>query len=396
MAWRTTSVEDQRKLFIKIYLETQEPITDLCGQFGISRKTAYKWIDRFKEEGPNGLKDRRRVRHSQLETNQELVDIVLSTKEQKNYWGPKKILGYLVNNYPEKDWPSATTIGNILQRNGYQKAREIRRRMPARTNPFFECLKPNDLWSIDFKGWFQTKEGIKCDPLTLSDAHSRFLLHCSKIPQGTVEYVWDILDKSFYQYGLPKVIRHDNGPPFATCGAGRLSRLSIKIIKAGVIPEWIDPGKPYQNGRHERMHRTLKAEGIFPLELTLKEQQIKFREFQQYFNFERPHESLGQKTPASIYVPSERQWTGKLRSPEYDNDWKVLRVRSSGQISWLGEAIFISKALENENVGVRENEDGDWEVNYGGVNLGVINKDRQLVYPYRETRAKRLYIERVY
>lgn len=396
MAWRVTNVEDQRKLFIETYFENKETISGLCEEFGISRKTAYKWLARFKEEGSTGLKDRRRARHSQIKTCEELVEQVLTIKKKRIKWGPKKILGHLENTSPDKSWPSATTIGNILQRNGYQKIREIRKRMPARKNPLFGCLKPNDLWSIDFKGWFQTKEGIKCDPLTLTDAHSRFLLHCSKIPQGTAEYVWEVLEKSFYQYGLPKAIRHDNGPPFATCGAGRLSKLSIKIIKAGVIPEWIDPGKPYQNGRHERMHRTLKAEGIFPLELTLKEQQIKFREFQHYFNFERPHESLGQKTPGSIYTHSEKLWSGKFQSPEYDSNWKVLRVRSSGQIGWLGDSIFISKALEDEYVGVKENDDGDWEVNYGPVNLGVINQERQLVYPYRETRVKRQYVEIVY
>lgn len=396
MAWRITNVEDQRKLFVETYLENQETITELSQQFNISRKTAYKWIERFQEDGAKGLKDRRRVRHTQIMTEEEVVEQILAIKKKRVSWGPKKILGHLEKISSEKNWPSATTIGNILQRQGYQKTRELRRRMPARESPLSECLKPNALWTIDFKGWFKTKDGIKCDPLTLSDAHSRFLLHCSKIPQGTAEYVWEVLEKSFYQYGLPKAIRHDNGPPFATCGAGRLSQLSIKIIKAGVVPEWIDPGKPYQNGRHERMHRTLKAEGIFPLELTLKEQQIKFREFQHYFNYERPHESLGQKTPSSVYTPSERPWNGKLQSPEYSSDWKILRVRSSGQIGWLGCSIFISKALENEYVGVRENDDGDWEVNYGPVKLGFINQKRELIYPIRETRAKRLYAERVY
>lgn len=396
MAWRITNVEDQRKLFINAYLENQETISGLCELFGVSRKTGYKWIERFEEEGLGGLKDRRRARHNQIRICDELVEKVLAVKKARNQWGPKKILGYLEGKNQNQNWPSATTIGNILQRHGYQKTREIRKRMPARKNPLAECLKPNDLWSIDFKGWFQTKDGIKCDPLTVTDAHSRFLLHCSKLPQGTVEYVWEVLEKNFYKYGLPIAIRHDNGPPFATCGAGRLSKLSIKIIKAGVIPEWIDPGKPYQNGRHERMHRTLKAEGVFPLQLTLTEQQIKFHEFQNYFNHERPHESLGQKTPGSIYAPSERQWHGKLKSPEYSSEWKVLPVRSSGQISWLGASIFISKSLENEYVGVKENEDGDWVVNYGPVNLGFINQERRLIYPIRETRVKRLYTEKVY
>lgn len=279
MPWRVSDVEDQRKLFIKCHLDGEVSIAHLCKEFMISRKTAYKWIERFQKHSYAGLKDQPRARQNQIQTDQELVQLILNIKNKRMTWGPKKILGFLSNQEPEKEWPSATTIGNILLKNGFQKTRELKKRLPARRNVFSECHKPNDIWSIDFKGWFKTKEGIKCDPLTLTDAYSRFLLHCSKLPLGTTEYVWDVLEKSFYQYGLPTYLRHDNGPPFAACGAGRLSRLSVSIIKAGVIPEWIDPGKPYQNGRHERMHRTLKAEGIIPLKLTLKEQQIKFSEF---------------------------------------------------------------------------------------------------------------------
>jgi len=396
MAWRVTNVEDQRKLFINYFLQEEMSFTELCRDFGISRKTGYKWVERFESDSYEGLKDHCRARQSQIKTDDALEQTILHIKSKRMTWGPKKILGFLMQKEPEKAWPSATTIGNILLRNGFQKTRETRKRLPERRELFSSCGQPNDLWSIDFKGWFKTKDGVKCDPLTITDSYSRFLLHCSKLPLGTMEYVWGVLEKKFYEYGLPTYIRHDNGPPFAACVAGRLSRLSINLVKAGVIPEWIDPGKPYQNGRHERMHRTLKAEGIMPEKLTLKEQQLKFSEFQHYFNFERPHESLGQKTPGSMYCASSRKWNGLLKSPIYDEGWQVVRVRSSGQIGWRGDEVFVSKTLVDEPLGLRENEEGDWEVSYGPVSLGTISKEGQLEYPIRKLRVKRTYKERIY
>lgn len=396
MAWRTTSVEDEKKLLINSYLDGHFSLALICRELGISRKTAYKWIQRFENQGYEGLNDRSRARQSQVKTDSELEGAVLKIKKEREGWGPKKILGHLETHHSEKKWPSASTVGNILLRNGFQKTREIKKRLPKREEILSHCTKPNDLWSIDFKGWFKTKDGVKCDPLTISDGHTRFLLYCSKLPLGTAEYVWRALEKVFYEYGLPTYLRHDNGPPFATCGVGRLSPLSIKLIKAGVIPEWIDPGKPYQNGRHERMHRTLKAEAVFPMKLTLQEQEIKFGEFLHYFNFIRPHESLGQKTPGSIYSASPRQWDGILKSPEYDTGWQTVRVSKGGQITWRGDGVFISKTLESEYLGLKENEEGDWELYYGPVKLGIITREGKLDYSMRQLRIKRAYKERVY
>jgi hypothetical protein len=211
-----------------------------------------------------------------------------------------------------------------------------------------------------------------------------------------MEYVWEVLTKAFSEYGLPIYLRHDNGPPFATSGAGRLSRLSVRLIKAGIIPEWIEPGKPYQNARHERMHLTLKTEGVFPLELTLKEQQLKFLDFLHYFNHERPHEALGQKTPASLYVPSGKKWTGKLQNPEYASDYQVRRLRGLGQLAWYGKDIYIGKALKNEYVGIKEDEDGEWAVYFGPIFLGVINSEKEFIQPTDKKRMKRSYQCRVY
>lgn len=396
MIWRTAKVEDQRKEFISAYLENTVSTSALCREFNISRKTAYKWISRFEENGFDGLVDRSRAPSIQPnKTSDELIEKILAVKNWQEKWGPKKILGFLENENILQ-LPSATTIGKILDEHGLVIPRKYRKRFPAKSAPLSHCEEPNDVWSIDFKGWFKTKDNVKCDPLTLTDAYSRYLLYCSKIPLNTTEYVWNVLVKSFREYGLPKYLRHDNGPPFATCGAGRLSRLSVNLIKSGVIPEWIEPGKPYQNGRHERMHLTLKQEAAFPSVLTLKEQQMKLIEFQQYFNFDRPHEALGQKTPSSKYKPSSRVWNEKERSVEYSDDFRVVRVRRSGQIGWRGGELFIGKTLQDEFVGLKEHENEDWGVYYGPVLLGYITDDNQLVHPMRKIRSLTRYRERVY
>ena len=329
-------------------------------------------------------------------TNERLEQQILEVKHRYPTWGPKKILAVLRTNYPEERWPSDTTIGNILSRHGLVESRKYRKRMPAKTDPLSHCHAPNDVWCIDFKGWFLTKERLKCEPLTISDAHSRYLFYCSKLQSGKESDVWDVLNMLFYENGLPKFLRHDNGPPFATTGAGRLSRLSIKLIKAGVIPEWIDPGKPYQNSRHERMHRTLKAEGIIPLQLTIEEQQIKFKDFIQYFNFERPHEAIGQKYPGNVYIPSNRHWNGDFRSPEYDNTYLVKRVRERGQLSLNGVDIYIGKTLRDEFVGLKEDDNGDFSVHYGPVFLGIITPDGAFTTPSEVHRKRNGYKTRCY
>ena len=397
MAWRVSNVIDQRKEFINEFLRNEFSLADLCRRFEISRKCGYKWIQRFQEEGYDGLKDRSRApHHIPGETSEDMVRKILEVKNFYRKWGPKKIYAFFQNNGDYEDLPSTTTIGKILDKNGLVIPRKTRRRLPSKTDPLSHCTKPNDVWCVDFKGWFKTKEGIKCDPLTVTDAYSRFLLYCRKLPLNTVEYVWDALKKSFCENGLPLYLRHDNGPPFATCGAGRLSRLSVKLIKAGVIPEWIDPGKPQQNGRHERMHLTLKQECVLPGKLTLKEQQMRFKEFQQYFNFERPHEALNQKPPGSVYVPSDRIWRGKFRAPEYTENCIVIRVRDRGQIAWKSSDIYIGKALKGENIAVKESKTGELMVYFGPVLLGYIENDENFTFPKINNRKKGKYKIRFY
>jgi putative transposase len=397
MAWRINKVEIQREDFITACMENVQTFSDLCIEFGISRKTGYKWLERFNGEGINGLKDRSRARHTQaLKTTEEQIEEILNLKIKYSKWGPKKIAAILKQIDSSKSWPSATTIGKILDEHNLIMPRKYRRRFPAKDTTLSHCQKPNDVWCIDFKGWFKTKDNVKCDPLTITDAHSRYILYCRKLGMNNSDEVWEVLEKVFHENGLPWYLRHDNGPPFATNGAGRLSRLSIKLIKAGITPEWIEPGKPYQNGRHERMHLTLKQEGIYPLKLSINEQQMKFMEFQHYFNTERPHEGLGQRTPSSVYLPSDRVWKGKLCAPEYCDGYETKRVRMSGEIGWGGKAIFIGKALKEEYVGLKENEDGNWNVYYGPVLLGIIDEENKLIQPKQETRKINKYKERIY
>lgn len=384
MSWRSVKVEEQRLEFVKACLEGELTVAELCRMYDISRKNGYKWIKRYNDEGPDGLNDRSRAPHSQaLKVNDQIEKAILNVRFKFPTWGPKKIFAYLQTHYPDIHWPSTTTIGNLFDKNGLTIPRKLRKRVAARTAPLSHCLLPNDVWCGDFKGWFTIGESTKCEPFTLTDGASRFLMRCLQLNSNDTEHVWAILDAAFREYGLPLYFRTDNGPPFATCGAGRLSKLSINLIKAGVIPEWIDPGKPQQNGRHERMHQTLKNETATPPQFTLEEQSMKFKEFIHYYNYVRPHEAIDQKTPSSVYQKSPRVWNGRLRPPEYSKGFIVRKVRPGGQISMRSFApdIQIGLAFIGEYVGLKQISEQVYEVYYGPVILGKIDESKKLITP---------------
>lgn len=390
MAWGEIKVEDQRKLFVKACIAGELTIADLCRLYKISRDTGYKWLNRFKKDGLEGLKDKSRAPLVQaFATDSNLEKQIIDIRIQWPTWGPKKVRAFLVRHYPKMLWPSTTTIGNLFDKHGLTVSRKYRRRVPPRTEPLAHCQQPNDVWCMDFKGYFTTSTGDKCDPFTLTDACSRFLIRCVKLDFNRTEQVWGVLDAAFREYGLPLYLRSDNGPPFASCAPGRLSKISINLIKAGVIPEYIEPGKPQQNGRHERMHLTLKNETATPPENTLDLQKIKFREFQEYFNFIRPHEALNQKVPADVYRFSERKWDGHLRAPEYLESQITRKVMISGCISLKGKNLFISEILAGEYVGVDETIDGNLEVRYGPIILGIIAPDITFNVPEHKKRRSR-------
>jgi hypothetical protein len=236
--------------------------------------------------------------------------------------------------------------------------------------------EPNDIWAIDFKGWFKTGRGERCDPFTVSDLYSRYLLHCAHLERLDHDHVYPVMDALFCEFGLPRCIRSDNGEPFASVAAGGLSRLSLWWTKLGIDLQRIEPGKPQQNGCHERMHGTLKTETASPPATGLSEQQQRLHAFRDRFNRERPHEGLAGRTPASVYRPSARPYPCPLREPDYSDSTAVRRVRTRGQIKWGGELVYVSEVLAGERVGIAETETGDWVVRFGPITLGYIDPKR--------------------
>jgi putative transposase len=395
MAWKEVKVLEQRKLFIIDYLSNNYNISQLCIIYNISRPTAYLWIKRFKEKGELGLIDQSSAPYNQpFKTPDYIIGEILNLKCCNSNLGPKKIHAILRRKIPDSEMPSCTTVANILKRNGLVIPRKLRKRFAERNRPLAHAKENNDVWSADFKGWFKTKDNYKCEPFTLTDNASRYLLKCSQLISNKEEHVWGLLDIAFREYGLPLFLRTDNGPPFASKGMGRLSKLSIKLIKAGVIPDFIDPGKPQQNGRHERMHGTLKREYI-KAEYSFKEQIKKFDEFQEYFNYERPHESIGQVTPGSIYTPSNRIWNGKFRSPEYDDSYKKVKVEVSGQIKVNGQHIYLSRSLVGEYIGLKTHKVG-YEAYYGQIYLGELSFSGELTVKMRGGRLRNKFKEEFY
>jgi putative transposase len=371
MPWKETCVMDERTKFIAEWLVEEASMSELCERHGISRKTGYKWVERYRSGA--GLEDRSRAPHRSanalpLEVRQAILDLRL----ERPSWGPRKLKARLERIEPALLWPAASTIGDLLRREGLSRERRRRRSAIAVERPFSTVTGPNEVWCADFKGWFRTGDGTRCDPLTVSDAYSRFLLDCRIVPPCGDE-VSRSFKRLFNRYGLPKAIRTDNGSPFASTGAGGLTRLSVEWLKLGIKLERIEPGAPQQNGRHERMHRTLKTETAHPPAATPGQQQRRFDAFRQSYNHERPHEALGQQTPAEHYEASDRP-ARRASEPRYDADHVERRVRSNGEIKWAGELIFVSQALIGETIGVTETEDGHWLVRFADVELGLLER----------------------
>jgi putative transposase len=381
MPWRETCQMDERTQFIARVLAGGDAMTALCREYAISRKTGYKWLGRYRREGAAGLRERSHapLRHGQAH-DVAVVQAVVNLRERWG-WGPKKLRVKLGALHPEFPVPAASTIGDWLRHEGLVGRSRRRRRCPAYAQPFAAVSAANDVWCTDFKGWFRTADGRRCDPFTLTDAHSRYLLRCQAVARPDEENVRPIFEAVFKEHGLPRAIRSDNGPPFASPGVGGLSRLAVWWIKLGITPERIVAGKPQQNGRHERVHRTLKEATATPPAESGPAQQQRFDDFRALYNNERPHEALGQKTPASLYEPSPRPYPNRLTDPSYDADVAIRRVRSNGQIKWAGELIFVGEALIGEPVGVAETQSGDWLVRYADVELGYIHPQRRRLSP---------------
>ncbi len=389
MPWKETCAVEQRMAFVREVLAGDLSKAALCRLYGISRPTGDKWLERFTLMGQAGLNDLSTAPH--VHPNQiaeELADVLLDLRRQHMTWGPRKLLAHLERHWSRRDWPAASTVGELIRRNGLSTGRKRRHRAAPRTAPFSECDGPNRVWCIDFKGWFRTGSGARCYPLTLTDAYSRYLLRCQGLPRADSDRSWSVMEAAFREYGLPQAIRSDNGSPFATVGLGGLSRLSVRWLKLGIVPERIDPGRPDQNGRHERMHRTLKAE--CPPEPTMRRQQASFDRFGHEYNYDRPHEALGQRVPAELYVPSPRRYPARIPEVEYPETMEVRQVKRNGEIKWRGKAFFVTQALAGEPVGLEPIGDGTWKLHFVSQALGVVDERAGRVWTLERARLRGL------
>jgi transposase InsO family protein len=366
---------DQKTQFIADYLRETFSVTELCDMYKVSRKTAYKWIDRYLRHGPAGLEDRsRKPRNSPNRIPEYIEAALLQARTRHPSWGAKKLLPYLAKRFPNEQLPLESTVFEILGRHGMLARKRQRRRIGHPGAPGNSMLAPNDVWCADFKGQFKTGDGRYCYPLTVTDGFSRYLLGCQALPSTAVDGSKPVFTRLFKEFGLPKRIRTDNGVPFATNSLARLSSLSAWWVRLGVMPALIEPGKPQQNGRHERMHRTLKAETTRPPAGNLQAQQRKFNRFQSEYNTERPHEALDMQTPLALYSPSPREMPNRLAPLEYPDRFEVRYVSGNGGVRWNGRWLCVSIVCVGEYVGFEEIDDGLWIVYFGPVKLGRFNE----------------------
>lgn len=371
MPWRETKPMDQRMQFIADYLRQSLSMSELCQLYGVSRKSGYKWIERYLAHGPQGLEDQsRRPDSHPNQTPEEIVEALIAVRQRHPSWGAKKLLATVEKRHPEWPLPARSTVCEILRRQGLVPKQRRRRVIGHPGKPSTQALSPNDLWCVDFKGQFKTRDGLYCYPLTVTDDYSRYLLGCQALSGTSVAQAKPVFARLFKEYGLPTRIRSDNGVPFATSTLARLSMLSAWWVRLGILPELIEPGKPQQNGRHERMHRTLKAETTRPPAVNRRAQQRKFNRFRKEFNEERPHEALDMATPASLYVRSRREMPDRLPPLEYPDRFEVRYVSYNGGIRWNKGWVNVSITCAGEYVGLEEIDDGVWNVYFGPLKLG--------------------------
>lgn len=372
MPWNERKSVDLRKEFVVEAAKGVEPLAELCRRFDISRVTGYKWLERFEQEGEPGLADRsRRPQQCPHAIPEARAERILELRREDPRWGPRKLLAYLEARQGEHVWPAASSVGELLKRHGLSHARPKRPRTAPYQQPLAHADAPNRVWCADFKGWFHCGDGTRCDPLTITDAFSRYLLRARHVKKTDGPHVKSVFEAVFRAYGLPEAIRTDNGPPFASRAPAGLSRLSMWWLQLGIRHERITPGCPQQNGRHERMHLTLKQEVASPPCATIELQQRSLVRFEKSFNHERPHEAIGNRMPAELYIASTRVYPSRLANLGVpDEVTHRRRVTQSGEIKWKGNNVFISEVLEYQSVGLCETAEDFFDVYYGPVLLG--------------------------
>jgi putative transposase len=370
--WKETCPMDQRVSFIAAVNTFDGSFRALCRAFGISARTGYKWVARYEQFGPAGLEDRPPIPKCMPHATQaEVLARVVDLRKDHPTWGAKKLHAALLAKGVEV--PASSTIGDLLKRHGLIAPRRRRVRTPPCVEPLAIGSQPNEVWCTDFKGHFALGDKQRCHPLTLTDHASRYLLKCEGLAEPTEAAVTIHFERAFREYGLPDRMRSDNGVPFASTALGGLSSLSIGWIKLGILPERIEPGQPQQNGRHERMHKTLKAETASPPCATMTEQQRAFDRFRFIYNDERPHEALQQKTPASRYDRARRSMPSAPRSPEYPDTMQTRRLDAGGRLNFGGQThIALTRLLANEPVGLDPIDEETWEIFYGPIAIAEL------------------------
>lgn len=381
MPWLETNPMDERMRFIVAHDEGLYSMVELCERFGISRQTGYKWLRRYEAGGVKGLEDRSRVpHHCPHRISDEVAETLMDLRRKHPSWGPVTLLALLAKLRPGWELPAPSTVGDLLARHGLVKPRRRRARAAVSSGGAVRTSEPNEVWTTDYKGQFRTLDGNYCYPLTIQDSHTRFLLACDALLSTRTEEALPCFERVFREYGLPKVIRTDNGVPFASPTPLRLSRLNVWWMKLGITPERSRPGCPQDNGRHERMHRDLNP-ARFPPGAHQQAQQRKFDAVREELDYVRPHHAIGLKTPAEVYSPSKRPMPDRIPKPEYAAHCEVRRVRSKGEIRFRGREFFISEVLTHEALALEEIEDGVWSIFFYDALLARYNERDGKVHP---------------
>jgi putative transposase len=386
MPWKASSVMEEKLRFVFEYELDERSMTELCQRYEIARETGYVWLRRYRQAGAAGLVELSRAAHRHKnQMPEEIEQMVLELRQAHMRWGPRKLKRVLERDEPGRVWPATSTIGELLKREGLVVARKKRWHTAPYTAPLAHADESNRVWCADFKGWFRTADRERIDPLTISDAYSRYLLRSQAVEKTDTARVQAIFEAAFREYGMPEAMRTDNGPPFASKAVAGLSRLAVWWIKLGIVPERIAAGHPEQNGRHERMHRTLKQETAQPPAANRREQQRALDRFRQEYNQVRPHEALQMQTPAAVYQPSARTFPARVPEPDYPEAMLVRSVRSHGHFRWKKYDVFLSEVLWGERVGLLPEDDRWFTIYFAQVPIARFDSQKLRVTPLPET-----------
>lgn len=381
MPWKECRKVEEKLRFVARHLEG-ESISSLCREFGISRVTGHKLVERYRQSGMEALSDRsKRPYRMANQLPFQIESLIVDIKKEFPTWGAPKIRERMLTRYPDLKTPAKSTVHAVLERHGLVRHKRAGARPKSQGTVLLGAQTPNELWCTDFKGEFMLADRRYCYPLTVTDFHSRFLLCCEGLESTREAMAMTVFERLFREYGLPQRIRSDNGVPFASAHALHgLSRLAVWWLRLGIEIERIKPGNPHQNGRHERMHRTLKQATTRPPAINMLQQQDKFEDFIREYNYERPHEALEMKTPSALYEPSIRPYEG-LPPVEYPFHDRVITVTECGRICLERRKISLSTVLAGQNVGIKQVDDQIWQVSFMGYDLGFFDMDSCRVEP---------------